>query len=446
MDLNQETFEDLLEKRDFRTLRQRLQEMEAEDIAQLLGNVSLEQRVIAFRLLPKDSAVRVFEFLDPDQQQRLLESFGDQGVRVLLEAMPPDDRADLLEEVPAMVCRRLLRVLSPEQRAVTMELLGYEEGTAGRAMTPYFVDLRRDMTASQALERIRDLALDRETVYESYAIDGERHLQGIVSLKDLVLANPSKRVSDIMRPEPESVDTGTDQEEAARILRDNDLLAVPVVDKEKRLVGIITYDDVADILEEEATEDMFKLAGIAGERVFSPLYVSLRNRLPWLVINVVTIFIAALVINTFESTIARVAVLAVFLPIASGLGGTGGNQTLTLVVRSMVLRDITGARSAYRLLLREMLLGFIHGLLLAILVGVIAYIWKGSYIIGLVLGLAMIGNMFVAGLAGAGIPLLLARLKIDPAVASTVIVTACTDVIGFLLYLGIATALVNFLL
>lgn len=285
MDLDKDTLEDLLNKRQFRNLRQKLMETDAIEIARLLENVSHEKAVLAFRLLPKSQAVSVFEHFDTTQQQRLLESFGDQRVRELLEAMPPDDRAELLEEVPAMVAKRLLQVLSPEQRNVTMELLGYKEGTAGRAMTPYFVDLRRDMTASQALQRIRGLALNRETIYESYVMDGERQLLGSVSLKDLVLANPDMTVSDIMRPDPRAVSTNTDQEEAARILRENNLLAMPVVDVEGRLVGIITWDDVADILEEEATEDMYKLAGITGERVSGPLHRSLRNRLPWLSIN-----------------------------------------------------------------------------------------------------------------------------------------------------------------
>jgi magnesium transporter len=445
MDLNKETFEELLNKRQYRSLRQMLTGTEATEIARLLENVSHEKAAIAFRLLPKSLAVQVFEHFDATQQQRLLESFGDQGVRILLEAMPPDDRADLLEEVPAMVAKRLLQILSPEQRQVTMELLGYREGTAGRAMTPYFVDLRCDMTTAQALQRIRGLALNRETIYESYVMDKERQLLGIVSLKDLVLANPDTMVSEIMRLGARTVNTNTDQEEAARILRDNNLLAVPVVDVEGRLVGIITWDDVADILEEEATEDMYKLAGIAGERISGPLGVSLRNRLPWLSINLATTFIAALVISLFESTIARVVALAMFLPIVAGQGGIGGTQTLTLVVRSMVLREITGKRGELRLLIREMYLGILHGLLMAVIVGVVAYIWKGNYMLGVVLGLAMLGNMVVAGLAGAGIPLLLARLKIDPALASAVIVTTCTDVAGFFLFLGLATIFIKLL-
>jgi magnesium transporter len=376
----------------------------------------------------------------------LLETFGDQRVRALLEAMPPDDRADLLEEVPAMVARRLLRVMSPEERVVTMELLGYDEGTAGRAMTPDLIDLRGNMTAIQALDRVRQLALNNESVYESYVIDEERHLLGTMSLKDLVLAPPDTLVGDIMSPDPKAINTDTDQEEAARTLRDNNLLAIPVVDKERRLVGIITWDDVADILEEEATEDMYKLAGISGEKVFGPLRFSVKNRLPWLAINLITTFIAAVVINVFEPTIARAAVLAVFLPVVAGQGGIGGTQTLTLVVRSMVLREISGRRSEIRLLVREISLGVLHGLMLAVVVGTVAFAWKGNYMLGVVLALAMLGNMVIAGITGAGVPLLLARLKVDPAVASAVIVTTFTDIFGFFMFLGLATLLLKFLL
>lgn len=445
MDLDKDTLEELLDTYHFRDLRQRLTEMEALDIAQLLESVSHEKEVLAFRLLPKSLAVTVFEYFDTEQQQKLLESFGDQGVRALLEAMPPDDRAELLEEVPAMVARRLLQVLSPEQRQITMELLGYQEGTAGREMTPYFVDLRLNMTAGQALERIRGFALNRETIYESYVMDGERHLLGSVSLKDLVLASPVKMVSAIMNVEHHAVSTNTDQEEAARILRDNNMLAVPVVDDENRLVGILTWDDVADILEEEATEDMYKLVGITGERISGPLLKSMRNRLPWLFINLITTFIAALVINVFESTIAQVVALAVFLPVVAGQGGIGGTQTLTLVVRSMALREITGKRGGFKLLTRELSLGLLHGLLMALVVGLVAYAWKGNYILGVVLGLAMLGNMILAGLTGAGIPLLLSKLKIDPALASAVIVTTFTDIAGFFLFLGLATLFLHML-
>lgn len=446
MNLSKDVFGEMFNNKQFRVLRQTLMGTEAAEIAKLLEDVPHEKAVLAFRLLPKDLAVNVFDHFDITQQKRLLESFGDQGVRTLLEAMPPDDRADLLDEVPAMVARRLLMVLSPEQRQVTMELLGYKDGTSGRAMNPFFVDLRRNMTVAQALQRIRSLALDRETIYESYIMDGERHLLGTISLKDLVLANPEVELSQIMKAEFRAVDTNTDQKEAATILRENNLLAIPVVDVENRLVGIITWDDIADIIEEEATEDIYKLAGISGERVSGPLNVSLRNRLPWLTINLVTTFLAAVVISIFESTIAQVVALAFFLPIVAGQGGISGTQTLTLVVRSMVLGEITGKKSRLRLLSREISLGILQGLLMAIIVGAVAYIWKGNYMLGVVLGLAMLGNMFIAGLVGAGIPLLLARFKIDPALASAVVVTTCTDVIGFFLFLGLATFFIKLLI
>jgi magnesium transporter len=248
-----------------------------------------------------------------------------------------------------------------------------------------------------------------------------------------------------MSPSPHSVATTTDQEEAAAVLRENELLSVPVVDEEGCLVGVLTWDDVADIIEEEATEDMYKLAGITGERVSGPIRLSLRNRLPWLSVNLATTFLAALVIAAFESTIARVVALAAFLPVVAGQGGIGGTQTLTLVVRGMVLREISGTRSQIRLVLREIALGLLHGLVMALIVGAVAYLWKGSYILGVVLGLAMLGNMVIAGLAGAGIPLLLSRLKIDPAVASAVIVTTCTDIAGFFLFLGLATLFLHLL-
>jgi len=445
MAIDTEMFEQLMEKRQFRDVRQIMIDMDAIDVARLIENIPHEEFVFAFRLLPKSKAVQVFEHFEANQQQQLLESFGTQATKNLLEAMPPDDRTEILEEVPAMVARRLLQILSPEQRQITMELLGYKEDSAGRAMTPYFVDLRGTMTAAQALQRIRNLALDHETIYDSYVMDDERHLQGVVSLKDLVLANPDTKMSAIMKADPKSVNTGADQEEAARILHDNNLLAVPVVDDEGRLVGIITSDDVLDIVEEEATEDMYKLAGITGERVTGPIHVSLRNRLPWLSINLATTFLAALVISAFESTIAKVVALAIFLPIVAGQGGIGGTQTLTLVVRSLVLREVSGPAGETRMLVREMYLGVIHGLLMAVIVGLVAFLWKGNIMLGLVLALAMLGNMVIAGLAGAGIPLLLTRLKVDPAVASAVIVTTCTDVAGFFLFLGLATLLIKLL-
>jgi len=283
--LNEDTFKELLENKQYRELRERLVDLEPIHIADLLASIPVEEAVIAFRLLPKDIAISVFDYLDGTSQNQLLEAFSDQAARDFLEAMPPDDRTELLDEVPAKVARRLLQILSPEQRRVTLKLLGYEEETAGREMTPLFVDLHSDMTVTQALERVRQLAITRETVYQCYVMDRRRYLIGIVSLKDLVIASPDAKVSDIMKPDPPFVSTYTDREEVAKELREHDLLAIPVVDAEQRLVGTITHDDVADIMEREATEDIYRFGAVPGtERGYfaSRIFNVVRRRTPWL--------------------------------------------------------------------------------------------------------------------------------------------------------------------
>jgi magnesium transporter len=234
---------------------------------------------MAFRLLNKNLAVAVFEQMELQEQRHLLESFSTEAAKELFNELPPDDRARLLDEVPAMVARRLVQLLNPEERHATLALLGYAEDTAGRHMTPDFVELRRDMTVAQAMERIRRQALQKETIYYSYVTDDQRHLLGVVSLRDLVLAPPEARVADIMTADPKFVDTATDREEVAQLLSDYDLLAVPVVDRENRLVGIITWDDAMDILEAEVTEDIHRMAGLSvKEHAYSPLHESARRR------------------------------------------------------------------------------------------------------------------------------------------------------------------------
>jgi magnesium transporter len=263
-EMNIDAFKELLAEKNYKVLREKLLETEPSNIAELLDSIPDDKVLTVFRLLPKTLAVDVFDYMDGSLQNRLLECFSDQAARNFLEAMPPDDRIELLEEVPANVARRLLQILSPEQRRLTVHLLGYAEGTAGREMTPYFIDLHVHMTVAQAMERIRKLAIDRETIYVCYVMDRARHLIGTVSLRDLVIADPEAKVADIITPNPVFVFTNTDREEVAKILREKELIAVPVVDAEERLVGIITYDDVADIIEEEATEDIYRFGAVQG--------------------------------------------------------------------------------------------------------------------------------------------------------------------------------------
>ena len=276
-------------------------------------------------------------------------------------------------------------------------------------------------------------------------VDERRRLVGRVDVVKLALARPSLPVSDIMDADVVSVTPDTDQEECAALARQYDFDLIPVVDEEVRLLGAIHSDDIIDVVVEEATEDMYRIAAVEGESVQGPLLRSMRRRMPWLGLNLVTVFLAALVIGVFESTVARVVALAIFLPIIPGQAGMSGMQTLTLVVRSMALGELPGRR-VLRLLVRELALALAQGILLGAVVGAAAYLWKGDPTLGLILAAAMVGNMIIAGLTGAGIPLLLRKLKLDPAVSAAVFITTFTDVLGLLLFLGLATLLIDHLL
>jgi magnesium transporter len=332
-----------------------------------------------------------------------------------------------------------------EETESVIPLLQYPDDSAGGRMVLKFVVVKYSVTAASALETWQLREPEVEDIRSIFVVNVEERLVGKLSVARLALARPKAIVKDIMNSEIIFVSSETNQEECARVMERYSLNQLPVVDEEKRVIGVILGEDMIEVVEEEATEDMYKLTGLAGERVSGSLRTSMRNRLPWLSVNLITTFLAALVINIFESTIALVVTLAVFLPVVAGQGGIGGTQTLTLVVRSMALGETT-KRRGFRLLRREISLGIINGLLFGVAVGIVAYVWKGNYMLGVILGMAMVGNMVIAGLTGAGVPLLLSRLKIDPAVASAVIVTTCTDVVGFLLFLGLATALVSFLL
>ena len=324
-------------------------------------------------------------------------------------------------------------------------LLQHPDDTAGGVMTPHYPVGRESISAGNALDELRFLSPDAEDISSIFVVDDENKLVGTLSVTRLALARPHVMVGDIAHREFIAVRTDTDQEESARLMEHYNLNQLPVVDQEGHLRGVILAEDMVDVVEEEATEDMYRIAGVAGERVFGPLKNSLRNRLPWLYMNLATAFLAALVISFFESTIVQVVALAVFLPVVAGQGGIGGTQTVTIVVRSMALGEVP-ASVGLRLLARELILGLINGILLGIVVGVIAFAWKGNPFLGVVLGLAMMGNMLVAALAGAGVPLLLRQLHLDPAVSSAVFVTTFTDVFGFLLFLGLAAAFIQFLL
>lgn len=444
--LRPEVVAGLLSQREFILLRSFLTGQDPVDIANLLQQLPPEQAAVTFRLLHKDLAVDVFEHMETEWQQGLLQAFSDERAAALVSAMSPDDRTRLLDEAPANVTNRLLRLLPPGQREVAATLLGYPEESAGRVMTPDFVNLPADFTVRQALDRIRQQALDKETIYYCYVTERGRRLIGTVSLKDLMLADPEVTVSEIMRPGPRSVSTLTDQEEVAQILRQYDFLAVPVVDIEDRLVGIVTYDDVLDIMHYEATEDIYRYGavpvterGYFGENTFTRS----RRRVVWLFFLVLVNTITGSIIAGQSELLGEVQILAAFIPLLIGTGGNIGAQSSTVVVRGLATGEIS-AGQAFRTMFGE--LGV--GALLAAGLGTLTFAWAiiltgGEVDVAVVVGVTLGLIATTAAVVGGGLPFLFRATKVDPAAASAPLVTTVMDVSGVGIYFLIATALLR---
>ena len=349
----------------------------------------------------------------------------------VLDYTSPDVAADILNDLPAETSQLILVSMRDPREIVP--LLEHRHDSAGGLMTPDYPVVLEGTIAANALDRLRLLRRAAEDTSAVLVVDGENKLVGTLSITRLALARPNPVVGELTDHDFIAVHPETDQEESVRLMERYNLNQLPVVNRDDQLMGVILAEDMVDVVEEEATEDMYRMAGMPGERVFGPLINSLRHRVPWLYINLATAFLAALVISLFESTIASVVALAAFLPVVAGQGGIGGTQTVTLVVRSMALGELP-SRIGFRLLVRELALVVVNGILLGVVVRVAAFAWKSNAMLGFVLGF----SMMVGTLAGAGVPLLLRRLRMDPAVSSAVFVTTFTDVLGFLMFLGLA--------
>ena len=407
----------------------------------LMGLAHEPQLKILTELAP-GAVAEILENIEPEEAAEITERLESRALSQILDEASPDVAADILRLLPRERSQETLAAMQAAPEVVP--LMGYSDDTAGGLMTPGYPVVREGTTTGNALDQLRLLGAATDNLSSVLVVDQNSTLVGSLSVTRLALARPNTVVGEIANPDFISAHVDTDQEECARLMERYDLSQLPVVDGQSRLVGVILSEDMVDVVEEEATEDMYRMAGVAGERVFGPLRNSFRRRLPWLYINLGTALLAAAVVSLFEDTIKQVVALAVFLPVVAGQGGIGGTQTVTLVVRSMALGEVPGGLGR-RLLAREVVLGVVNGALLGVVVGLMAYAWKGNYMMGLVLGIAMLGNMVVAGLAGAGVPLLLRRLHMDPAVSSAVFVTTFTDVIGFLLFLGLAASVINLL-
>ncbi|MEI1375630.1 magnesium transporter [Nostoc sp. UHCC 0926] len=433
-----EDIRDLLtDTTDLNQLKWDLNRLQPVDVGEYITQLLEKERALAFRLLNKGQAINVFEYLPTEVQQELINSLHDVQVVQLVEAMSPDERAELFDELPAGVIKRLLQELSPEQRQATATILGYPEGTAGRVMTTEYVRLRQGLTVGEALSKIRRQDEDKESIYYAYVTDDNRTLVRVVSLRQLLFTFPDVFIKDISSDRVIKVRTETPQEEVARIMQRYDLIAIPVVDREDRLVGIVTIDDVMDILEEEATEDIQKLAGVGGDEaaLSSPL-LTIRNRLPWL-LGIMALYIgAASAIAPFQSVIAAVPVLAVIMPIFSNTGGTVGIQSLTVTIRGLGVGEVT-PKDTLKILRKELLAGLATALVLATTMILLSLIWARPQErwVALIAGMVMATNTIVAVTLGTLLPMGLKRLKLDPALVSGPLVTTMLDTIGFLTFL-----------
>jgi magnesium transporter len=333
-----------------------------------------------------------------------------------------------------------------EDAAEVRPLLIHADESAGGLMTSADITLRAEQTVEEAIAHLRQVSPDSEAVYYLFVVNQATQLVGVVSLRQLVISAPSTLVADIMDRNVFHVTAAADQEEAARLMSRYDLLALPVVDDDGRLLGVITHDDLVEVLEEEATEDIYRLGGVPDDRpTDAPLGSALRTRLPWLILNLVTAMASATVLSLFESTIAQVAALAAFFPVVAGVSGSAGTQTLTIIVRGLALGEME-PRNGLRALGREALVGVANGLALGSLVGVVALVWKGTPMLGVVVGVATLLNMIGAAIAGVLVPLGMQVLKFDPALASPILVTTVSDALGYLIYLGLATLVIGSLL
>jgi magnesium transporter len=412
------------------------------DQGEVLDGLPKEHSQSLLDELDANVVAEILEYLEPEESVEMIGDRTPADLAEVLDLTGPDVAVDLLRQMPEEKQNETLEAMVDS--AEVTELLQYQDDTAGGLMTPDYPVVNEKTTTPNALDQLRLLGEDAEDINSVLVIDDDQRLVGSLSITRLALARSSAVVGDIMDRDINSVTAETDQEECAKVMQRYNLDLLPVLDSEGRLSGVIMDDDLVDVVVEEATEDMFRIASVGGERIAGPLTNSLRSRLPWLYINLATAFLAAVMVSLFETTITRVVALAVFLPLVASQGGIGGTQTVTLVVRSMALGEVP-RRLGLRLLARELALGLIHGVALGIVVGIVAYLWKGNVTLGLVLGLAMLGNMLVAGMFGAGVPLLLRQLRMDPAVSSAVFVTTFTDVIGFVLFLGLAAIFVEHL-
>ncbi|WP_147108096.1 magnesium transporter [Nesterenkonia populi] len=441
---------DLIRDERLRELRSALNDLNPGDVVDFLERLGVKDRAVAFRMLPKDTAVEVFDLLDEALQHELLEGLKDHDVAHFFESLDPDDRVRLMDEMPASVARQMMRHLDERERSLTSLVLGYDPGTIGRHMSPEFVAIREELTVAQALEKVRAQAEDAETIYTVPVVDAGRMLQGVVSLRDLLKADGAAVVSELMA-EADSVDADHDAEDAARRCADRKHLAMPVTDKEHRVVGIFTVDDALDIIERAENEDAARHGGaepLNRPYLSTPILTIMKSRIVWLLVLAVGATLTVSVLDAFEGQLEAVTALALFVPLLIGTGGNTGNQAATTVTRALALGDVR-TRDALKVLWREVRVGVTLGSSLGVLGFLLVALWGpgepeiSRWAIASVIGLTLLAICTLAASAGGLMPLLGKAIGADPAVFANPFIATFVDATGLIVYFLIAMAILG---
>lgn len=445
-----ETIKVLLDDKKFSTLRDILITMKPFDIAAVFENLQDEKMPILFRILPKELAAETFVEMDDETQEFLIHGFSDSELKEVVDELFVDDAVDLIEEMPANVVKRILRQADKDMRKQINELLKYPEDSAGSIMTTEFIVLRPDMTAEMAIKRIRRTGVDKETIYTCYVTDANNKLIGITNVKDLLLAEDDELVKSIMEENVISVTTLADQEQVAQMFSNYNFLALPVVDNENRLVGIVTIDDAIDVIQEEATEDIEKMAAVLpSDKPYmkTSVFGLYKKRAPWLLILMLSATFTSAIISSFEAVLANVLILSSFIPMITGSGGNAGSQASVSVIRALSLGEIH-FRSIFLVLWKEFRVSILCGITLAAanFVKLLLFDLNGqenAFMIALVISLTLVGTIIMAKLVGSSLPLLASKVGFDPAVMANPLISTVCDSLSLLIYFGVAKLILH---
>ena len=440
-----EEIKKLLEEKKFNILKNELRQIKAADIPKLLEELEKEQVIKVFRILSKEQAGEAFSYMEPDMKEKLIQDLTHGELKNIMDELFMDDTVDLIEEMPSNVVKKILKAVNKSDRKTINELLQYPEDSAGSIMTTEFVDLKEMMTVEQALQRIRDIGIDSETIYNCYVLNRNRVLVGAVNIKGILISKPGTKIKDLMATNIISVNTTDDQEEVTKIFDKYDYFALPVVDNENRLVGIITMDDAINVIQEEVSEDFEKMAAISPneEGYFqTSVFKHSKNRILWLLILMLSSAVSGAIITHYQEAFAAIPLLVAFIPMIMGTGGNCGSQSSTLIIRGLATDEIE-LKDVLKTLWKEFRVSLLVGLVLAIVNGIRILIQYHDLQLAIVIGITLMATVALAKALGCLLPLLAKKLKLDPAIMASPLITTLVDIFSILLYFQIATAIMG---